>query len=331
MKKVIGLLTAAAVLCLTACSINSQGFYGKDEAPAPFVKEQGIIAEHAAPTEFNNCATFTDMLNQKFAFARGYTNTQLDGTDVLLLSDGLFEMGDGTGAAVNTEVYCYKDGAPYYLGYVKCGGSANPLAEKDGKLYAAGHHYIGKITVTDNELVTVEEAWQTFDKKGNATYHYNSDDGGDYSSLVSEEAEKLFDALFNEYVEAETVKFNIVGAPYSGSFQEIFVDYGNSAIYSEADMDEATGLIFETIGKWDGCELHSVRYAGDDKVTEENLRWMKQLGHGKDYADVISFQTDFHSPVEGGGAWEPDKEYEDYEWWLARTEGGSWELLTWGY
>ncbi len=32
-----------------------------------------------------------------------------------------------------------------------------------------------------------------------------------------------------------------------------------------------------------------------------------------------------------GGAWEADKEYEDYEWWLARTDGGEWELKTSGY
>lgn len=330
MKKLVLLMTAA-VLGLTACSINSQGFYGKDEAPAPYVKEEGIIADHGSSSLFEGCDTFTEMLNQKFAFARGYTNAQLDGTDVLLLSDGLFDMGDGTGAAVNTEIYCYKDGAPYYLGYVKCGGTANPLAIGDGKLFAAGHHYIGKISVADKKLVTVEEAWQTFDKKGNVTYHYNSDDGGDYSNFKSEQAEKIFDDLYAEYIQAETVKFDIVSAPYKGSFREIVLDYGQSELYSTDDMDEAIEQIFDTIGSWDGCELHSVRYAGDDKVTEENLRWMNQLGHGKDYADVISFYTDFHSPVEGGGAWEPDTEYNDYEWWLARTEGGAWELLTWGY
>jgi len=32
-----------------------------------------------------------------------------------------------------------------------------------------------------------------------------------------------------------------------------------------------------------------------------------------------------------GGAWEADKEYTDWQWWLAREEGGDWELLTWGY
>ena len=25
------------------------------------------------------------------------------------------------------------------------------------------------------------------------------------------------------------------------------------------------------------------------------------------------------------------EEYTDWQWWLARSEGGDWELLTWGY
>ena len=35
--------------------------------------------------------------------------------------------------------------------------------------------------------------------------------------------------------------------------------------------------------------------------------------------------------LEGGGAWEPDTEYTDYQWWLARTQDGGWQLLSWGY
>ena len=27
----------------------------------------------------------------------------------------------------------------------------------------------------------------------------------------------------------------------------------------------------------------------------------------------------------------PDTEMEDYQWWLAREEGGGWQLVTWGY
>ena len=25
--------------------------------------------------------------------------------------------------------------------------------------------------------------------------------------------------------------------------------------------------------------------------------------------------------------WEPDKEYRNYQWWLARTTGGNWDLV----
>lgn len=41
---------------------------------------------------------------------------------------------------------------------------------------------------------------------------------------------------------------------------------------------------------------------------------------------------DFHSPVEEGPyAWTPDYEYKDYQWWLGRTEGGDWEIVSYGY
>jgi D-alanyl-D-alanine carboxypeptidase len=45
----------------------------------------------------------------------------------------------------------------------------------------------------------------------------------------------------------------------------------------------------------------------------------------------VEFLTDFHSPVEAEGAWEPDHEYKDYQWWLGRTDDGGWEVVTWGY
>ena len=103
-----------------------------------------------------------------------------------------------------------------------------------------------------------------------------------------------------------------------------------SDLFSAADMDAAIIAINREFAGWAGCEMHDIRYAGDDVNNAENLAWMCSLGD-KEYAQVISFLSDFHSPVEGGGAWEADKEYRDWQWWLARTEGGSWELLTWGY
>ena len=61
------------------------------------------------------------------------------------------------------------------------------------------------------------------------------------------------------------------------------VDYGNSAIYTEQDMDAAIKVIEETIGSWEGCELHSISYSSDDVCTDEkNLSWMNDLGKAND-------------------------------------------------
>lgn len=47
------------------------------------------------------------------------------------------------------------------------------------------------------------------------------------------------------------------------------------------------------------------------------------------YDEYIVFRMQFRSPVFGGGAWNANFRY-DWSWYLARTEGGEWDLLTWG-
>lgn len=114
---------------------------------------------------------------------------------------------------------------------------------------------------------------------------------------------------------------------------DVAVDYGASELYTVEDLKEAAVQIKCRFASFAGCELHTLRYAGDENVTEENLNWMNQLDEEKDYVQVVKFISDFHSPVhpEKDTAWEPDTEYTDYQWWLARTEDGGWQLLTWGY
>ena len=110
---------------------------------------------------------------------------------------------------------------------------------------------------------------------------------------------------------------------------------GTSDLYSQEEMDPAITEFKKEFEQWDGCELHSVKYAGDECNSEENLKWLNSLGDGGDYTQCIEFLTDFHSPVLEeqleGTAWEPDHEYADYQWWLARKDGGDWELVSWGY
>ncbi|MCR5775167.1 MAG: hypothetical protein K6G42_08810 [Lachnospiraceae bacterium] len=116
---------------------------------------------------------------------------------------------------------------------------------------------------------------------------------------------------------------------------DVDIDYGESSLYSEEDMNAAIDVIKTEFGTWDGCELHSISYAGDDKCNEENIAWMNELEAANDaqetFTQCIMFVSNFHSPKEGGGAWEADQEYTDYEWWLARQDNGDWKLMTSGY
>lgn len=111
------------------------------------------------------------------------------------------------------------------------------------------------------------------------------------------------------------------------------VDYGASVLYTEEDLAEAAVQVKCRFASFAGCELHSLRYAGDEYNTEENLRWMNQLDEGKNYTRVALFLSDFRSPEFPGDdtSWEADAEYTAWQWWLARTEDSGWQLLTWGY
>lgn len=115
-------------------------------------------------------------------------------------------------------------------------------------------------------------------------------------------------------------------------------DYGSSKLYSREDMDEAIQTIMNEFNHWKGCEMHSIRYGSDQTCSEsENLNWLQELENANDnketFTECIMFESDFHSPKDekDAGAFNVDFEYNDWQWWLARSEGGQWKLVTWGY
>jgi len=117
----------------------------------------------------------------------------------------------------------------------------------------------------------------------------------------------------------------------SAEAESVVIDYGRSALYTQEELADAVIAIKEEFAAFEGCELHSIRYAGDENCTEENLKWLNELNPDGNYVQVAEFLSDFHSPKEQIDAWEPDTEYTDWGWWLARSADGTWEVLTWGY
>ena len=119
---------------------------------------------------------------------------------------------------------------------------------------------------------------------------------------------------------------------------KIEVDYGNSSVYTQKDMDDAVKVIKRKFRSMKGFELHKV-YFVEDETSEKTLQTVnamgKKQGWTETFTQVIYFQTDFQTPkkeseVENTG-WEADKEYIHYGWTLARSDGGKWRIVSGGY
>ena len=120
----------------------------------------------------------------------------------------------------------------------------------------------------------------------------------------------------------------------NGDTSKVEIDYGASSVYSKAEIDSAIEIIKKQFASFEGCELHSLSYMPDEECNNaDNIEWMNNLrtdDNKEAFTQCIAFESSFRSPKKGGGAWEANEEY-TWSWWLARSEGGEWNLMTWGY
>lgn len=115
------------------------------------------------------------------------------------------------------------------------------------------------------------------------------------------------------------------------------INYGASEIYTRADLNAAIKIVKQQFRQWKGCKLENIRYAGDNCNNAENLKWLNELavGQGREpnFVQCVEFFSDFYVSrrAEKFTTFNPDSEYKNWQWWLARTKGGDWQLLTFGY
>ena len=176
--------------------------------------DNSIEEEEHVSRDISGCDTFTQIVDGLESGA-GYANASIDGTDVLLVSDQVFEYeGEDTGkyGAIDAEIYYYsEDGVPTYAGYVAASGTAYPLAVSDGRLFVCGGHYVKKMILLAGGMVSDEEAWVEYDTDGGETYYYRSD-----TQTVNddEDAEYPDDSKLNEMFEqfenADVIEFSKV-------------------------------------------------------------------------------------------------------------------------
>lgn len=112
---------------------------------------------------------------------------------------------------------------------------------------------------------------------------------------------------------------------------KVQIDFGASEIYTQAEMKDAVKIIKKQFGKWKGCKLKNIRYAGDTCNNAENLKWMQNLRPQKNFVQCIEFLSDFYVGKNTNTTFNPDSNYKNWQWWLARSENGNWQLVTFGY
>ena len=112
---------------------------------------------------------------------------------------------------------------------------------------------------------------------------------------------------------------------------ELTVDLGTSELYTEEELKEAAIQVKCRFAAFDGCEMKSLRYAGDACNSEDNIRWLNEMDEDNEYVQVVEFLSDFHVSEDAKTTFNAGEDYKDYQWWLARTEEGGWQLLSWGY
>ena len=171
-----------------------------------------MTAEEHVPLDISSCTSFkqiTDMLG----FGNGYIKTTISDTEVLLVTEYVFDMdGGGHYAATDADIYYMgDDGLPKYAGYVSAGGTAYPLAIADGKLYVGANPYMKKMTLMAGGIVTDEEASVEYGSDGSETYYLSSDT---HETVADENGQvpdgTTFETFYEEYEAADTILFTMV-------------------------------------------------------------------------------------------------------------------------
>ena len=152
-------------------------------------------------------------------------------------------------------------------------------------------------------------------------------------------AHKIMDQglTFEEYLgEADEAKAaNAADKAANATTTDYEVDYGTSSLYTKDDIDAAVKVVMAEFGSWDGCTMQKIAFT-DDNTCKSNVEYANSLRKDgtAEFTQAMVLVSDFRSPSADkaqGTAWEPDTDYKDYTWTLGRSDGGEWQLLTWGY
>lgn len=279
----------------------------EEVAEAVEEEESSITPPFLADMEKYDSIISTLTTEQYYAFADAG-----DGYDVLLVTDGVFDNGDGNMAAIDATVYGLANGEPCYAGSVWSDGTAYPIAVYENMLMFGGNHHMAMANVIDAAVITQKEAYEEFDEKGNATYFL---DEGDIDNIKELEDNSVLTEMYDIYGKAVVLNFFQGEAEAS----EVFEGDMEEGDYPANELEERVGKTSfdsydEIIGLLEGDEAYALvdikGYDGKVLLVAESV-YDDLLGHmatiectpytmksdGKVYADSILYSGGTANPV----------------------------------
>ena len=192
----------------------------------------------------------------------------------------------------------------------------------------------GKDVVENEDMIQYPDIWETIHSKlSDCGFILRYLEGKEYITGYGYEPWHIR-YIDNAEIANEITGKGITFEEYLGAYTggDVTIDYGNSAIYTEEELKDAVIQIECKFAFWGDVDLKSIKYASDEAVTDENLKWMNELAPDAKYTQVAEFLMDFHTPADVGElTLNAESDYTDFQWWLARTADGGWEVVTFGY
>ena len=113
-----------------------------------------------------------------------------------------------------------------------------------------------------------------------------------------------------------------------GNVSNVEFILGESARYAESEIQDAMDVAASHFKKeFEGCTLLTMEY--DEAKSERSASaWAETFGAKEGIVLLSSFKVDEKG---GDGSLNPGDIYRNWQWILVRSDGGDWELKTWGY
>ena len=244
----------------------------KEEEVVEEVEEDVVATPFLADLEKYDSIISTLTEEQYYAFA-GIGEDY----DALLVTDGVYDYGDGIMAAIDAKVYGFgSDGKIYEAGSVWSDGTAYPIAVYENSIMFGGNHRMAMACVRDGSVIIEKEADEVFDEQGNATYSYNE---GDIDNIQEVEDDSILSEMFETYKNATVINFFRGEAEVACEME--MGDYPSNA-FEERTGKTSFSSYDEIIGLLEGEEAYALvnikGYDGEVLLVAENT-FDDLLGH----------------------------------------------------